>query len=171
MVFTLNHEEAFEGNAPIIDGTYEVFIEKAFEDATKNGAEYINFWLRIRNDIKQKSQNQVIFHRIWKGKETGKYHTGMINTLGKAAQLPNGKSYNSMEELLNDFIRKPLKVTVKNETSEYNGKTYENLNVKYQEQTEFTNLQHRMKESNSNDSSTQANNNDAISISDSDLPF
>jgi len=43
--------------------------------------------------------------------------------------------------------------------------------VKYQEQTGFTNLQHRMKESNSNDSSTQANNNDAISIQDEDLPF
>lgn len=165
MAFTLNHEEAFEGNAPIADGTYEVFIEKAFEDATKNGAEYINFWLRIRNDIKQKSQNQVIFHAIWKGKETGKYNSGMINTIGKAAQLPNGKSYKSMEELLNDFIKKPLKVTVKNETSDYNGKTYENLNVKAQSQTEFPDLQHVSKEKDT------SKNNDSIDIKDEDLPF
>jgi len=168
MVFTLNHEEAFEGNAPIVDGTYEVFIEKAFEDATKNGAEYINFWLRIRNDIKQKSQNQVIFHRIWKGKESGKYHTGMINTIAKAAQLPNGKSYKSMEELLNDFVRKPLKVTVKNETSEYNGTTYENLNVKAQSETEFPNLQHVVKEK---DGQGTSKNNDSIDIQEEDLPF
>ena len=172
MVFTLNHEEAFEGNAKIEDGTYEVVIEKANEDATKGGSEYMEFRLRIRNDIKQPSQNMIIFHKIWKGKETGKYHTGMINTLGKAAQLPNGKSYNSMEELLNDFVGKPLKVTVKNETSEYNGKPYENLNVKYQEQTEYPNVQHVNKDK------TKAGGNDpfpsngsSIDISDDDLPF
>ena len=170
MVFTLNHEEAFEGSSKIEDGTYEVFIEKAYEDATPNGAEFMNFWMRIRNDIKQPSQNQVIFHRVWKGKETRKYHTGMINTLAKAAQLPNGKSYNSMEDLLGDFVNKPLKVTVKNEKSEYNGNVYENLNVKFQEQTQFIDLQHRRKES------TGSNNNDpyadrAVTVEDTDLPF
>jgi len=167
MVFTLNHEEAFEGNVKIEDGTYEVFIEKAHEDASKNGAEFINFWFRIRNDIKQPAKNQIIFHRIWKSKDTGKYHTGMINTLGKAAQLPNGKSYNSMEELLNDFLRKPLKVTVKNESSEYNGKTYDNLNVKFQEPTAFPDLQHKSK---ANDSAPDTSG-DTISIHDEDLPF
>ena len=39
------------------------------------------------------------------------------------------------------LVGKPLKVTVKNETSEYNGKTYENLNVKRIEKSELSGMQ------------------------------
>lgn len=172
MAFQLDFDNTFEGGA-IEDGTYEVIIEKAHEDATPSGAEYINFWFRIRNDIQQKSQNQIIFHRIWKTKETGKYNPVMINTLGKSAQLQNGKSYTSMEDLLNDFVRKPLKATVKNETSEYNGKTYENLNVKYTAETAFPNVQHQWKanEQNSGQSDPFPQNNAAPTIDEDDLPF
>lgn len=168
MAFTLDFDKAYEGgNSKVEDGNYEVVVEKASEDATKNGSEYINFWLRIRNDIKQSSQNQVIFHKIWKGKETGKYNAAMINTLGKAAQLKNGKSYNSLDDLLNDFVGKPLKATVKNETSEYNGKTYENLNVKYTNISEYPDVQHRKDDKKTADTG----NTDSITINDDDLPF
>lgn len=166
--FKLDFNQAYEGgNSKIEDGTYEVVIEKANEDATPSGAEYINFWLRIRNDIKQASQNQMIFHRVWKGKQTGKYNAAMINTLAKSAQLQNGKSYGSLNDLLNDFVNKPLKATVKNETSDYNGKTYENLNVKYTNASEYPDVQHR----NADKSSAPTKNNDSIDIQDEDLPF
>ena len=60
---------------------------------------------------------------------------------------------------------KTAKVTVKNEQSEYNGKTYDNLNVKRWEQTNFDNVQHQFKQK------TDSNSVSTLDISDDDLPF
>ncbi|MEI4680444.1 DUF669 domain-containing protein, partial [Bacillus cereus] len=58
---------------------------------------------------------------------TGKYHMKSLNTMGKACRLDKGKTYASLEELLQDFVRKTVRVTVKNELSDYDGKTYPNI--------------------------------------------
>lgn len=144
MGFSLDFNDVFEGK--VADGTYEVVINTVREDVTPSGAEHVQFDLIIRNDVNQKYKNAHIFHRVWKEKDTGKYNMKTFNTIGKACQLQNGKSYKSLEELLNDFVFKTAIVTVKNETSEHNGKTYENLNVKYWNPTKITGpLQHQFK--------------------------
>lgn len=145
--FSLDFNNTFEGGQ-VEDGTYEVIIERANEDATPSGAEFTNFQMVIRNDIEQKHRNMKVWERVWKAKATGKYNMMMFNTIGKAAQLQSGKSYQNIDELLADYEGKALKVTVKNEKSEYNGKTYENLNVKKWENTEFPNIQHQFKDAN-----------------------
>lgn len=170
--FSLDFNDTFEGYQKIEDGVYEVVIDHATEDATKSGAEFTNFQMTIRNDLDQPFKNQKIWNRVFKAKATGKYNMTMFNTIGKAAGLQSGKVYNSFDELLEDFRGKPLQVYVENETSEYNGKTYENLNVKQWKPTAFPNVQHQWKQSNDGN---QTNNsgplNDAPTISDSDLPF
>ncbi len=170
--FSLDFENTFEGG--IADGTYEVLITHTGEDATQGGSEYADFRLTIRNDINQKHKNQIIFHKNWKAKETGKYNMMMFNTIGKAAQLQKGKSYSSMDALLADYLNKPLRVTVKNETSEYNGKTYENLNVKKWEPTQFPNVQHvHKKKDNAPAGNAQSYENPLppFEVNDDDLPF
>ena len=169
--FKLDFNETFEGYQKIEDGVYEVIIDSAVEDATKGGAEFTNFTMTIRNDLDQPFKNQKIWHRNWKAKETGKYNMTMFNTIGKAAQLQNGKTYNSFEELLNDYRGKPLQVYVENEKSEYNGKTYENLNVKQWKPTAFPSVQHQFRQSNNNQQNNNGPLNDAPAISDPDLPF
>ncbi|EQC70379.1 Single stranded DNA-binding protein [Streptococcus sp. HSISS2] len=57
--------------------------------------------------------------------------------LAKAAGIPDGTKFTSLEDYLNQLEGKALKVTVKNEKSEWQGKTYENLNVKRMEVTEL----------------------------------
>lgn len=141
--FTLNMEDTFDGG--IQDGTYETVITKFEENTTQGGTEYVDARLTIRNDIDQKYKNNIVFHRIWKTKATGQYNIKFFNTIGAAAQLQQGKQYSSLEELLKDFLGKPVRVTVKNETSENNGKTYENLNVKRWEKTKFPELAHKFK--------------------------
>lgn len=170
--FSLDYNDTFEGFAKIEDGVYEVVIDSAVEDATQGGSEFTNFTMTIRNDLDQPNKNQKIWHRNWKAKATGKYNMTMFNTIGKAAQLQNGKTYKSFDELLEDFRGKALQVYVENETSEYNGKTYENLNVKQWKPTAFPSVQHQFKQS--DDGQPSKNNgplNDAPTISDSDLPF
>ena len=171
--FSLDFNNTFEGGG-IADGTYEVVISFTGEDATKNGAEYADFRLTVRNDIDQKHKNQIVFEKLWKAKATGKYNMLMFNTIGKAAQLQKGKTYGHIDDLLADYVGKPVRVTVKNETSEYNGKTYENLNVKKWEPTQFPNVQHMFKTKDNqagNDSQTYTNPLPPLEINDDDLPF
>lgn len=162
--FTLDFDNTFEGG--IKDGTYEAVITKMGEDATPSGAEHIDCRLTIRNDVKQPHQNQIVFHKMWKSKKDGKYFMPAFNTMGKAAQLQKGKTYSSLDELLNDFLGKAIKITVKNEQSEYNGKVYENLNVKRWDVSGFPEVAHKFKtEDGANPFAA------APEINDSSLPF
>lgn len=172
MGFNLDFNDVYEGTGKVADGNYEIFVNKVEESATPGGAEYIEFDLIIRNDFEQAYKNSHLFHKVWKEKATGKYNMKTFNTIGKACQLQNGKSYKSLKELLDDYVRKTAVVNVKNETSEYGGKTYENTNVKYWNQTKLTGLNHQLKDSNSNDNKTAGELiSSGIVVSDDDLPF
>lgn len=170
MAFTLDFSKVKD--TKVENGTYECVVNNVSEGATPSGAEYMNFDLIIRNDIKQKTQNFHIFQRVWRAKDTGKYNVSMINTIAKACSMSDGKSYNSLEDLFNDFIGNPVRVTVKNETSEWKGNKYENLNVKRWEVTKFPNVQHQWKEKPQKATSTPASDDKPeIEVKDEDLPF
>lgn len=166
MTFQFDFDDTFEGG--LADGTYETVIENMFEDATQSGSEYIDIRLVVRNDIEQKGKNSLIFPKIWKAKATGKYNKSMLNTIGKYAKMDATKQYNSLQDVFDDLIGKPLKVTVKNEKSEYNGNTYENLNVKRWEFTEFPNVQHQFKPKEDPNAEAKV---EGREITDDDLPF
>lgn len=134
-MFTIDYSQAKEFGA-IADGTYEVTIDLAKQDATQGGADFLDIRFRIRKDFQQEFQNNIIFHRIFAKKEDGKYPVASIMNLAKAAGIPDGTKFTSLENYLNQLEGKALKVTVKNEKSEYKGKTYENLNVKRMEVTD-----------------------------------
>ncbi len=171
--FSLDFEDTMSGD--IKDGTYECLIVKAQENVNKNGKELVEFWLIIRNDIQQEHKNQMIFENRYPSGETGKHYMPYFNTVGKAAGLQRGKTYKNFKELLDDYVGKPVKVSVKNEKEEYNGKTYDNLNVKNWDSTAFPNIQHVHKNNDGNKSGQSndpfANDGQPINISDDDLPF
>lgn len=174
MAFKLDHDDVFDMNIP--DGEYEVFINKVTENVTQGGSEYCEVDLIIRNDVSQPCRNNHIFHKIWRAKATGEYSPKSFNIIGKAVQLPNGKSYLSMEELFADFAGRPARVRIKNETSEYNGKTYENVNVKAWEPTKIDGpVRHVLKEKTAPPQQQASNDGffgqQQITIRDEDLPF
>ncbi|MBU5439472.1 DUF669 domain-containing protein [Tissierella sp. MSJ-40] len=161
-MFTINHDEAMDTSV-IEEGTYEVLVAKAFEDVSKNGSIFINLHLVVRNDVDQKYKNKYIFASIWQNKETGQYHSGMINTVAKALKIENGKRFNSLQELLDDFLNKTARVTVKHE--EYNGKTYER--VQSWEPSRFNTCNHMFKES----QNTSTGISGFYPVSNDDIPF
>lgn len=170
--FNLDFNDTFEGtgNTKVKDGFYEVFVNGVKEDATPNGAEYVELDLIIRNDVMgNEHQNSHLFHKIWKTKATGKYNMKTFNTLGKAFKLQNGKQYNSFDELLNDFVNKVAETKVLNETSESNGKTYDNTNCKFFNESKFPSLAH-IKKTKDNTSVADMQK-DNIEIKEDDLPF
>lgn len=152
-MFAVDYSKAQEF-ASITDGTYETFVDKAEQDATRNGADFLNFHFRIRSDFEQEFKNNVIFYRIYAKKEDGKYPVGAIMNLAKQAGIPDGTRFASLDDYLKQLVGKPLKITVKNEKSEWEGKTYDNLNVKRIEKSELG-----------------AMHNPADDFDDSDLPF
>lgn len=167
MVFKFDFSNASTGG--LKDGTYEVFIQSMTESATQSGTVYINVPLVVRNDIEQKGKNGLIFHRIWQKKKDGKYPRWALDTIGKFARMDENKEYKTLEDVFDDLTLKPVKVTVKNEISEYNGKTYNNLNVKRWDYTDYPNLAHTFKDD------TQASSNNSpfenVEVSEDDLPF
>lgn len=165
MTFNLDFSKAQQGNE-IKDGTYEVVINKAVENATKSGAEFIDIDLIVRNDVQQSFQNKHIFPKIWKTKATGKYNEGMIMAIAQALQLEDGKTYASFEELLADFVLKPVLVRVK--TEESNG--YKNVNVKSWDKTNTIGpVNHQFK--NGDEPSFGPEREKTVTIEKDDLPF
>lgn len=169
-MFKVNHDEAT--TFYVEDGTYEVVVTQAKEGATKNGSEYMDFRLTIRNDVQQKSQNSNIFYKIWKSKETGQYNMGMVQALCKALRVENGKTYASVDALLDDLLGRYMRVTVKNEENEFQGKIFENLNVKRTEETKAPQLNHTFK-ADELEKIQQARNGGqpAVEVTNDDLPF
>ena len=161
MAFQFNHNDKFEAGIP--DGKYEMVIKEVIEGEAQSGTKFIQFSLVVRNDIEQPRQNAVVFHKVWQSKETGTYNQKTFNTIGWAAQMDENKKYKKMEEVFADLANKPVLVRVKNETSEYNGKTYENRNVKSWEISQYPIVAHQWK-----DGTTTAQ---TVEIDDEDLPF
>ena len=70
-------------------------------------------------------------------KQTLQYPEWALQRYAKAVKIPEGVEINTIEQFLDIIKGKTLKVTVKNEQSESNGVTYDNLNIKKMEQSEL----------------------------------
>ena len=91
--------------------------------------------------------------------------------LAKNFGLPDGKNYDSFDKFLEDFALRTAKVRVKNEQSEYNGKTYDNTNIKKFGPSEYPDLQHQWKKKDSSQTDFGRDNSSSINATDDDLPF
>lgn len=157
-MFKVNYDEVVEFK-DIEPGEYEVIVVQSIENVTPNGAQHMDIQLVIRNDIEQKFKNQRLFHKVFQSKADQTYHPGFVNQMAKAFQIPDGKQFNSVEDILNEFKGKPAKVRVENR--EYNGKTY--TDVKQWYITSFPQINHQFKEN----EKVQ----DFHQVSNSDIPF
>lgn len=111
-------------------GEYECRIVEAFTNATTNGSLFFSVRLAIRDDVAQKHQGRLLFHQIWRKKEptaedmkTDGFSFKQLMALCRAAQLPNGKSYETLDDLGNDLAGRAVKVTVEHKFNEYRGET------------------------------------------------
>lgn len=151
MGFKTNHKEATQEDFSIKpEGDYEVIIKGIEERTTKNNKVGLNLKLLIRNDVpEQKFGNAFLFHTFWKRKEPTQldmqvegYSYGQIMNLSMAANLPDGKDYESLAEYCNDLTDKCIRVTLYHE--EYNGKMQERIS--WINKTKFPDCKHVYKE-------------------------
>ena len=124
MGFSNDHKHAAQSEYSLKpEGDYEVIIKKIEEKKFSTGTPGINLKLLIRNDVpNQKFGNGFLFHTFWKrkqptelDKQVNGYSYGQLMDLSKSANLPDGKSYETLEEFFADLIDKCIRVTVKHD--------------------------------------------------------
>lgn len=135
-LFSVNYEAA-EQFSSVENGTYEVVVATAEQSASKSGTDFLDIRLKIRDDFQQKFRNNLIFDKVWINKQTLQYPEWALQRYAKAVKIPEGVEINTIKQFLDIIKGKTLKVTVKNEQSESNGVTYDNLNIKKMEQSEL----------------------------------
>lgn len=147
-MFKTDTNKATEGNMLKPEGDYEVIILKAEKTTTPNRKEKIAVRYVIRNDIDQKFKNGLIFDDIWKKREPNEddlsvdgFNYGQLMALARAARLPDGKEYESLDAFLAELIGKPLKVHLYHD--DYNDKYYEKVDMRYP--TDFPDVRHVQK--------------------------
>lgn len=162
MGFKTNMAAATQSDSIKPAGDYECLIARAEERTyTKNGKDKtcLNIRFLIRNDVEQNYKNGYIFHTLWKrneptenDKQVKGYGFNQVMALGKAAGLPDGKEYESLEQFCGELINKPIRATIKHE--EYNGKMQER--VSWLNPTKFPTVKHTFKQSQSSTATAYA---------------
>jgi len=176
-------------------GNYEMIINNAKEDATKNGAETLQIDLLVRNDLDKvpdlaetnaKFHNRHIFVDNWKRKATNQYDLDGFQYILQAAGVPENTPLHTVDDFIKLISGAAVRVFVKQEENTYNGTTTTVNRVAPWnfEVTQFPQVQHTYKDKQNaptagspapspatNTSDPFANTGDSVDIDDSDLPF
>ena len=118
-MFKINHEEAKGGFELVAQGEYEVTVVNAVTGVSTNGNNKITVDYEIRSDVPQAHQGQKIQFDNFTVTPNAMWR---LQSIAKAAQFPNGMTFNSYEEWANTLIGKHLIVIVGHR--EHNGNKY-----------------------------------------------
>jgi hypothetical protein len=119
MPYTFNTKDAANTYGLIDEGKYEVFIKEALIKTTINGKEKIAIQFKIRDDVQQKFQNRVIFEDIWKERETEFFNRKRLNQLLGTQSFEDGKTFDSIQDLLQSLKGINLVIKVNKEMDDY----------------------------------------------------
>lgn len=151
MAFGTNYENIPQGGNLVPQGNYEAIITNAEIRQTKNGKYKVGLTLTIRNDIQQDCQNRVLFIDIWRKREPAPadeqvdgFNFAQLMAVSRAAQIPSGQSFESLEQFLQALCGRCLIATVKHET--YNGETTAKVDPLGTEPTKFPDCRHVQKQ-------------------------
>lgn len=179
----------------IPDGEYELLVTKAewvplLDKPDKSP--YFNLELTVRTDVEQECGGRKVFHKFYRSRDAEKAENAMdfIHRFNLAIGMPDGVEIETEEQWTDYILGKAVIGKLKNETSQYQGKTYENLNVKSWKPTEFEEINHKLdkptgiekvtkpkKQTKQQENYTKidddpfANDGGTVDIDDDDLPF
>lgn len=176
--YSKNQEQGFDA---VPTGNYEVIINKAQEQATKNGAESLQLDLLIRNDLDKvpdlsktnaKYHNRHVFMDNWKRKNTNQYDLASFQYILDAVGIPEGTELNSVDDFMKAISGKPVLAYIKNEDNTYNGNTKKVNRVAPWNisKTNYPEVNHKFKNP-EKPTDNPFDSKESISIDESDIPF
>lgn len=117
-MFKIDYNEASDFE-PIKPGEYEVIPVRFEKKLANSGNERIIMNYEIRSDVDQPCQGQKILYDNFTITQNSMWR---FHSASKAAKMPDGMDFKSMEEWAQTFLNKPIRVDV--EEHVYNGKPY-----------------------------------------------
>lgn len=151
MAFGTNYDGIPQGGGLVPQGNYETVVTNAVISQTKNGKYKVSLMLTIRNDIQQDCQNRVLFIDIWRKREptaadeqVDGFNFAQLMAVSRAAQIPSGQSFESLEQFLQALCGRCLIAMVKHET--YNGETTAKVDALDTMPTKFPDCRHVQKQ-------------------------
>lgn len=100
-------------------GDYECRVVTAMEKVDEDGAAYIQFEFKVREDVEQKCQGDTIRKRF-KPNEDGQYKVDKINEFAFACGIEEGEDY-QLEELVGSCVIVHISCFKKSDTGEIVG--------------------------------------------------
>lgn len=156
MLFQANYKDLQDHSyGPLPEGDYEFVIKSVAENATKSGAESIQFNLVVRNDLDQampetngKYHNRQLWVDEWKRRATNQYEVNNLMYFMQAAGIPEGTPINTIEDFYQIMTGKPVRIHITVEDNTYNGKTTQvNRPAPWDwQQTKFPQVNHQWKQ-------------------------
>lgn len=123
----INHDEAGSNEYEMIaEGEYECIIAEAELKESSKGNPMLKLTLTIRNDVKQPHRKQKMWDYLV---DTEKAHF-KFQQVAKAAQLPNGKEFKTLEDYRLAILFKAVRINVIHEDNTYNGETKKQARIK-----------------------------------------
>ncbi|WHY75726.1 DUF669 domain-containing protein [Neobacillus sp. WH10] len=121
-MFKVDHSKG-DGFEPIKPGEYEVTVINYELKKSSTGKNMVVVDYEIRSDVDQPCQGQKILFDNFVVSDNTEWR---FQQASKAAQFPDGMSFNSYKEWADAFLNKPLRLVVGER--EYNGKKNPQVN-------------------------------------------
>lgn len=144
-MFKVDHAKGESTFEQIKPGEYEVTVVNYEQKTAASGNNMVVVDYEIRSDVDQPCQGQKILFDNFVVSDKTEWR---FQQASKAAQFPDGMTFNSYKEWADTFLNKPVRLVVGER--EYNGKTYAQVN---------------------GFKVSQASAPETITISDNDVPF
>jgi hypothetical protein len=123
----VNHKEAETktGFTVLPEGDYDVIISEVEKKQSSAGNDMLKLTLTIRTDIAQDGHKRKIWDYLV-DTEKAKFK---FQQVAKGLDFAEGAKYDTIDEFAEAILYKAVKVTIKHETSEFNGKTRTNERI------------------------------------------
>jgi len=113
MAFIKADKSKAKSFTPIPEGNYECFIESGASKTASTGTPQIDFKLKVRDDIEgQEFGGRILWGRLFFNENT----EGIVNGFLQAVDVPDGKEFETAQDLINFVTGKAILAKVKIET-------------------------------------------------------
>lgn len=122
----VNHSEVQEKEfEKLPEGEYDVVISAIEKRQSGSGNDMLKLTLTVRADVAQAGQKRKVWDYLV-DTEKAKFK---FQQVAKALNIPNSKSFTTIDEFAKEILYKAAKVKIKHETSTYNGKVFTNERI------------------------------------------
>jgi hypothetical protein len=124
MSYTFNQTEVENNDYELlIEGEYEVTLEKINTAETQSGKKKLDITFRVKDiEGQEKFKNRLIWDTIWKERDTEFYNRKRLNSLLGTQRIQSGTVFENINEIIESLSNANVRIKVLKEFDEYRQK-------------------------------------------------